>query len=116
MLCYLKILRNTKVHVFQNEGTTILNISQIQNIHRTPSKCGFSSISFRTNATFIPWGVTQYGTLVRIHVPKKKPTKRGDFSHILVGSQDLKKGGIFTKKGRCLTEDTPVMLIKGVLW
>ncbi len=56
----------------------------------------------------------QYGTLVRIHVQKN--TKSGDFCHRLVGSQDLPKGGVSAKKGRCWTEDTPVMPIKGVLW
>ncbi len=58
--------------------------------------------------------VTQYGTLVRIHV--QKMTKGGDFCHRLVGSQDLQKGDIFAKKGRCLTEDTSVTPIKGVIW
>ena len=48
----------------------------------------------------VPWHGTH---------PRKKTTKRGDFCHRLVGLRDLQKGGIFTKKGRCLTEDTPVM-------
>ncbi len=55
-------------------------------------------------------------------------TKRSDFFHGLVGSRDrprTSKRGIFSqkrpgKKGRCLTEDTAVTLIKGdfkgVLW
>ncbi len=59
-------------------------------------------------------GVTQYGTLVRIHVQKKR--WKGVIFVRLVGSWDLQKGGIFAKKGRCLTEDTPVTPIKGVLW
>ena len=54
----------------------------------------------------VPWYVSTY----------KKTRKRDDFCHRLVGSWDLQKGGIFAKKGRCLTEDTPVTPIKGVLW
>ncbi len=46
----------------------------------------------------------------------KKTTKKGNFCHRLVGSRDLQKGGIFAKKARCLTEDTLVTPIKGVLW
>ena len=61
-------------------------------------------------------GVTQYGTLVRIHVQKND--EKRDFCHRLhrlVGSRDLQKGDICAKKGRCLTVDTPVAWIKGVL-
>ncbi len=32
-----------------------------------------------------------------------------------MGSRDLQKGDIFAKKGRSLTEDTPVTPIKGML-
>ncbi len=53
----------------------------------------------------VPWYASTY----------KKMTKRGDFCHRLLGSWDLQKEGIFAKKGRCLTEDTPVVLIKEVL-
>ncbi len=45
-------------------------------------------------------GVTQYGTLVRIHVPKNDEKGRV-LSQIGGGSRDLQKGGIFAKKGRC---------------
>ena len=58
----------------------------------------------------MPREVTHYGTLVRIHVQKKNDEKG------LFLSQNLQKEGIFAKKGRCLTEDTPVTPIKGVLW
>ncbi len=60
-------------------------------------------------------GVTQYGTLVCIHVQKND--EKGWFLSQIGGVPgDLQKGGIFAKKGRCLTEDTPVTSIKGVLW
>ncbi len=51
------------------------------------------------------------------HPHTKKTTKMGDFCHRLVESRDLQKGGtsIFAKKGRCVTEHTPVTPIKGVL-
>ncbi len=51
-----------------------------------------------------------------MHPHTNKTMKRGDFCHKLVGSRDLQKGGIFAKKGSCLTEDTPVMPIKKDLW
>ncbi len=54
----------------------------------------------------VPWYALTY----------KKNAKRGDFCHRLLGSRDLRNGDIFAKKGRCLTEDTPVTPIKGVLW
>ncbi len=52
------------------------------------------------------------------HPHTKKKTKKSDFCHRLVGSCDLQieKGGIFAKKSRCLTENTPVTPINGVLW
>ncbi len=43
-------------------------------------------------------GVTQFGTLVRIHV-QKTTTKIGDFCHRLVGSRDLQKVEYFRQKG-----------------
>ncbi len=49
----------------------------------------------------------------------KKTIKRGDFCHrlvMLVGSRDLQKGVFSPKMGSCLTEDTPVIPIKGVFW
>ncbi len=53
----------------------------------------------------VPWYASMY----------KKNNEKGRFLSQIGGVPGPQKGGIFAKKGRCLTEDTPVT-IKGVLW
>ena len=49
-------------------------------------------------------------------VPWYASTHKERCKRVISVTDWLQKGDIFAKKGRCLTEDTPVTPKKGVLW